>query len=173
MRALLASLTASVLLLAGCGADDSPVATGGNPSSTTTSTEVALAELTQVHGCGFGFQAGRPDQRIGIFLGRDGAVPANGVVALPAEGWDVTVEFGEDLFANWCDDVIGPDEPTSRMDETWTVVEGTLDVRTPDPADPGTAVVVATGLVAERPDGERVTLGDITVENPQYGTFAG
>ncbi len=132
---------------------------------------VDLAELTESYGCGYGFQAGRPDQRVGLFLRRD-TPAASGTVTLPADGWTGEIRLGDDLFANWCDDVMEPDEPTPEVAEAWTLVEGTLEVTVPDSGQ-GRATLTATGLVAERPDGERVPLGDITIDNEYYGQFAG
>ncbi|MDZ7674582.1 MAG: DUF6174 domain-containing protein [Acidimicrobiales bacterium] len=140
-------------------------------SGTTNGAGVTAADLTDDHACGYGFQAGRPDQTAGLFLSR-GEPATSGTVTLPADEWTVEVRIGEDLFANWCDDVMEPDEPEPSTAETWTVVAGTLDVTVPDQIQ-AEATVTATGLVAERPDGSRVELGDITITNEFYGTIPG
>lgn len=183
MRALVASVALSLLILAGCGDDDAPVATGGGGDPTTTTTaaygqtpgagDVTLGALTEAHGCGYGFQAGRPDQRVGLFVGRSGGPATDGVVTLPAPEWTVTLRFGEDLFANWCDDVMEAGEPEPVVTEAWDVVEGRLEVAVPAGGGQGPATLTATGLVAQRPDGALVPLGDITIVNEWYGTFAG
>ena len=165
MRALVASVTIALLALAGCGDDDGPPESG--------SPEFAPDELTEARGCGYGFQIGRPDQRVAMFARHPEGPAASGTVTLPAEAWTLTVRFGEDLFANWCDDVMEAGEPEPEVTEEWQVVEGTLEVTVPADRAQGRATLVATGLVAERPDGERVPLGDITIANDFYGTIAG
>lgn len=144
-----------------------PLDEGEPPTSPT----VDLSAFTQSYGCGYGFQAGRPDQEAGLFLRRDEPA-SSGTVVLPVEGWSGEVQLGHDLFANWCDDVLTPDEPTPDVVERWEVVEGTLELVVPQDGR-GEASVAATGLVAQRPDGTLVELGDITIDNPHYGTFAG
>lgn len=132
------------------------------------------AALTEAHACGNGFQIGTPDQRVGLFVRPVPNAPGTtGAHALPDASWTVTVRLGRDLFANWCDDVLEADEPTSEVLETWPVVEGTIDVVLPPDDQPGPATMTATGLVAERPDGERVPIGDLTIVNERYGFFAG
>ena len=132
------------------------------------------ADLTVAHPCGTGFQLGTPDQRAGLFI-RPTTESANvsGTHSLADGTWRGTVRLGSDLFANWCDDVLEPDEPRSVTLEEWPVVEGAIDVVLPPDGEWGPATLAGTGLVAERPDGQRVPIGDIVIENSNHGFVAG
>lgn len=151
---------------------EATVVPAGDTPSPPAPTELDLAALTVDHACGFGFQAGTPDQTVALVLAPEGGPVTTGPVTLPDPAWSATVDFGRDLFANWCDDVVEPGEPSPVTVTTWELVEGALEVTVPD-GTYGEATVVASGLVAESPDGSRVPLGDITIVNEFYGTVAG
>lgn len=130
--------------------------------------------LTVSHPCGTGFQIGTPDQRAGLFIRPDAdGANVSGTHSLADGAWRGTIRLGSDLFANWCDDVLEPDEPRSEVVEEWAVVEGTIEVTVPPEGQWEPATLTATGLVAERPDGQRVPLGDLTIGNESYGFAAG
>jgi hypothetical protein len=179
------SLVLSTLVLAGtalaaCGGDDSgavPGATGAPVPVVTDAPEsvVALSDLTDPYGCGFGFQAGNPEQTAALFITSSagfGEPPPMETIDLATDGaWTARLDLGADLFANWCDDVIEMGEPEPRVDETLQVVEGTVEVTL---GASGTAASArATGLVARDADGVEYALGDITIVNPAWGMFAG
>lgn len=114
-------------------------------------------ELTVEYGCGFGFYLGSDDQTAGLFItlsdfdvGQSGDIPESST--LTSDIWRAELQFGADLFANWCDDVIEPGEPEPEVEERWEV---------------------SGGLETEAPSGERLALGDIEVENGFWGCFAG
>ena len=149
-------------------------ACGGSPS--TDIGEVGdIDELTETWGCGHGFWVGNPEQTTALrfhYLGDDGrAVGAE----LPSDLWQVQLLDGQDLYANWCDDVMEPGEPEPLVVRTLEVVRGSLDVvgEPPAPFEGGVLGLRAEGLALETPDGEIVELGDIEIENPSYGFFAG
>lgn len=132
------------------------------------------SQLTVSHPCGRGFQIGTPDQRAALLLRPSSDEgPQPGQHDLRDGDWRGTVRIGSDLFANWCDDVLEPDEPRSVTLEEWPVVEGTIDVVLPPDGEWGPATLTGTGLVAERPDGQRVPIGDIVIENSNHGFVAG
>ena len=135
-------------------------------------------ELSESFGCAYGFHASNPEQTVGLrvdFSGTPTTFPA--VIELPDPSWEAVVVLGEELYANWCNDVIDMSQPQPRIDETWTIVGGTIEfVGDPPEVDPaGTGPVTArlVGLVAERPDGSRVPLRDLEVTNDSWGMFAG
>ena len=141
---------------------------------------VEAAALVDDYGCGYGFAKGNPEQTLGRVIYFSGEYVAGGPdlstpLELASDDWYAAVQVGSDLFANWCDDVIEIDEPTPIVDETWTVVDGTLTVTPPAPTDCGGDVVTATlaGAVVESTDGERIVLDDLTLTNNSWGCFAG
>lgn len=130
--------------------------------------------LSVDHPCGRGFQVGSLDQQVAlVFRPAGDELPTAGAHVLPGGSWTGTVRLGQDLFANWCDDVLEPGEPTPEVLEEWPVVEGSIEVVLPPDGAWGPATLTAAGLVAERPDGERVVIGDITIENSNHGLIPG
>lgn len=143
--------------------------------------EIDAGSLVDDYGCGYGFEKGSADQTLRLSLewvaGFDAEpIPIDGPVTLPAEGWNALLLTGADLYANWCDDVIEPDEPEPVIASRWTVVEGTVTITSPTPltAEGRTDVTaVLEGGVVESGTGERVDLDDITLRNDCWGCFAG
>lgn len=135
------------------------------------------AQLTESHGCGHGFYLGAPDQTAGLFLlsnlDMTEAASASGTFQLPGDEWTAELNFGRDLFANWCDDVIEPGEPESAVEESWQV-EGVLQVVSlPAVGECGEARAALQQAVAVGPDGSTSELGDIDLINESWGCFAG
>ncbi|MFP4073351.1 MAG: hypothetical protein ACLFVZ_04870 [Actinomycetota bacterium] len=153
------------LVLAGCGG---PV---------TSSSETA-PELTEAHHCGYGFYAGDADQNWALKVTFDdfeaayaGEIPEHS--DLSSDTWSAKLEGGEDLFANWCDDVLEPGEPTPEVSEVWEV-SGDIEVTDlPDPGACGPATASLSGLEAHNDSGDVIPLGDFDVENEFWGCFAG
>lgn len=152
----------------------------GDGSPITTEAPVTdRVELSEHFPCAYGFHASNPEQTVGLrvdFSGEPGALPA--VIELPEPSWEAVVVLGEELYANWCNDVIDPSQPQPRIDETWTIVAGTIEFvgAPPVAGEPGVSSAVTarlTGLVAERPDGSRVELRDLELTNEAWGMFAG
>ena len=185
MQRSVTALAATALIvgapvLASCGGDDTtsaPAATG-DPVSVETdppTAAVTLADLTEPFGCGFGFQVGNPSQTAGLFITSGagyGEPPTVGTVDLATDdAWTARIDLGADLFANWCDDVIEVGEPEPQVDETLEVVGGTLEFAVDESGVLATAQV--TELVVRDAEGVRYALGDITIENPAWGMFAG
>jgi hypothetical protein len=183
---VLGALIVSAPVLAACGGDDAtstPAATGDPvPVETEAPAEtdppaakVMLPDLTEPYGCGFGFQVGNPEQTAGLFITSGagfGDPPTVGTVDLATdESWTARLDLGADLFANWCDDVIEMDEPEPQVDETLEIVAGTLEFSLDDAGVVATAQL--TALVARDADSVEYALGDITIENPAWGMFAG
>lgn len=146
--------------------------------------EIDAAALTEHHPCGLGFATGNLDQSLGLVISWQGGVDPiepdlSDGVNFPTDAWSGSVFTGRDLFANWCDDVVEPDEPTPVIDETWTLVAGTLEFTSVPTADPGTgcngqeATAVLTGAVAGSEAGDQIVLDDIDLHNPAWGCFAG
>jgi hypothetical protein len=131
------------------------------------------------YGCGYGFWLGSPDGRAALRFAADHEEAVSGGLpqeaSLPHEAWDATVLIGEDLYANWCDDVLEAGEPEPVVAEEWLITAGTLtfDVR-PETADcPVEARATATSIEATRPDGTTVELGRRQLTNETWGCFAG
>jgi len=165
-------LAALVVTLGACGGNDDQRGVDDPPA-----TGLAAVELTDDLGCGYGFA--RSDDAgetlLSIYHRSDAGRPER-TVSLPSSDWDAVVQVGTHLAANWCNDVI--EEPQADVDETWTIVEGTLRFAgqvPPVDGSPADQPVVAelTGVVVESPDGEQVELGDVTLRNESWGFFAG
>lgn len=133
-------------------------------------------QLTEDYGCGYGFYVSDEEQSVGLFVEYTDFVGAeNGVVVNGSLGdaWHADLRFGQDLFANWCDDVLEEGEPIPRVDESWTV-EGEIEVLERPPANTcGPARAMVTGLVATSPGGDNWVLGDSEISNEFWGCFAG
>lgn len=146
---------------------------------TTTSGPPQPPELTEEYGCGFGFYLGNEDETAGLFVtfvdydtGVSGDVPA--LSSLSDDIWGARLQFGADLFANWCDDVIEPGEPEPEIAETWDV-SGTIEIiELPEPGTCGPTRALLTDIEAQSSDADGVlSLGDFEVENGFWGCFAG
>ena len=142
--------------------------------------EIEAAALVDDYGCGYGFATGDAEQTLGLIIYSEGGFGSGGPdvstpVEFPSADWSASITTGVDLFANWCDDVLEPDEPTPITDETWELVGGTLTVTSGTPADCAGETVTATltGAVAESSTGEQITLDDIELTNTGWGCFAG
>lgn len=161
MRTVLVAM-ASSLVLVGCSA----LSSKGRDAP----------ELIDEYGCGYGFHVGSADQTAGLFLdyndwdaaGSDDLSPD-----LAGEEWTAELRFGADLFANWCDDVLEPDEPEPVVDEVW-LVSGRIEVDTlPEGMCGGAATATLSDVTARSDEGGTISLGDMEVGNDAWGCFAG
>lgn len=161
------TLLTAALLLAGCGSNAGPNA------------EQFDLGTMDAYGCGFGFWLGSPDQEVAVRLAASDPLVAEGELpqeaTLPDDAWNATVLVGEDLYANWCDDVLEPDEPEPQVAEEWPITAGTITLDGSPPGDvcPHEARATVTGLQATRSDGTTVDLGDRDLVNDAWGCFAG
>lgn len=127
--------------------------------------------LVDEYGCGFGFASADGDQTVSMvvrFVDVDwetGPEPGRYDLADLAG----TVYLGADLMANWCNDVVIEGQPEPVIDDTWSIVGGSVDVS----IDNRLAVGVFTDVVAVDADGDERHLGDIEVSNGMWGFFAG
>jgi hypothetical protein len=164
-----------LLLVAGAIA---ALVTGCAGTATSLIEQPELAAMEE-YGCGYGFWLGSPDGRLAVRFAADNELAAGGElpreVSLPDAAWDATVLIGEDLYANWCDDVLEPGEPEPVVAETWPITAGTIRVETPAaPAGcPSEARATVADLEATRPDGTVVELGTRQLANDTWGCFAG
>jgi hypothetical protein len=102
-----------------------------------------------------------------------GAIEVGVPITLPDPAWTVNVLYGRDLFANWCDDVIEPGEPEPLTFSEISLDSGTITpVVIPEDGGVGVASIEVSGLRTEGPDGP-VVVADMTIDNPQWGMFAG
>jgi len=138
----------------------------------------AAPELTEAHHCGYGFYVGDVDQTWALKItyqdfeaAQAGEVPRES--ALSNDTWSAELEEGQDLFANWCDDVLEPGEPTPEVHEVWDVSGDIKVTGLPDPEACGPATANLTGLEARNDGGDVIPLGDLDVENEFWGCFAG
>lgn len=161
-RALIALV--GISLLAGCGSG-----VGGSPPS---------PELTEQYACGYGFYASNAGQTVGLFIDFSdfeaaGAGDVPSTSQLEDGTWRAELRFGTDLFANWCDDVFEPHEPTPEVGETWQLT-GTIEIdEMPQPGQSGQASATLTGVEARGPDDELIAFDVLEIENEFWGTFAG
>jgi hypothetical protein len=157
----------AALLPAGCGGDATPEAE-----------QVDLAAMDE-YSCGYGFWLGSADQTVAVRFAADNVSVVEGELpqqaTLPNDAWDAMVLIGEELYANWCDDVLEPGEPEPTVNERWPISAGTITLHAPASADvcPHEASATATGLEATRPDGSTVELGERELVNDGWGCFAG
>ncbi len=171
----LASLSLLLAALAACGGDDDGGVGAVDPGPSESG--LAAVELTDDLGCGYGFAVVDKDETtlLGVY-GVGDARKLGRTVSLPDPAWEAEVRVGTHLAANWCNDVIM--EPQAETDETWEIVEGTLEfVGEIPPVDGASAEqpvrAELTGVVVESPDGEQVELGDLSLTNSSWGFFAG
>lgn len=140
-----------------------------------------IAGLTVEWGCGYGFWLGNDEQTVALrFEALDAADLAVGETYPAASAADETaiwlgsLHLGRDLYANWCDDVIEPNEPEPVLEGRWTVTDGTVEViALPAPNECGAARAWLRGLAAEAEDGRSIDIGDLLVTNTAWGCFAG
>jgi hypothetical protein len=170
-----ASLSVLVVALGACGSDDGD--DGDDRGTDSGSSGLASVELTEDLGCGYGFAVSDEAEEARLTVHRN-ADPGKieRTVSLPDPHWDAEVLVGTHLAANWCNDVI--EEPQAEVDETWEIVEGTLEFVGELPPVDGTSAdqpvrAELTGVVLEGPDGERVELDDLSLRNGAWGFFAG
>ena len=159
----MARITILALLIAACG------------STSGVGDIAAIDSLTETYGCGTGFWVGNPEQTTALRIRYLGEDPPPAEVSLPDPAWQAELVDGRDLYSNWCDDVIEPGEPEPREARVLPVVSGALEIigEPPQPFNGGPLSVRATELVVDVGDGETHTLGDIEIENPLWGFFAG
>ena len=131
--------------------------------------------LTETYGCGTGFWIGNPEQTTALRIAFRSADGRPESVTLPHPDWTAELVDGRNLYANWCDDVIEVGEPEPQRTRVLPVVSGRLEIvgEPPAPFEGGLLSVRATDLVIDIGDGETRQLGDIEIENPSWGFFAG
>jgi hypothetical protein len=167
------TMAALVLAVAACSADAGTV---GSAPSDPAELEGMLTGLEVDYGCGQGFYASDAAQTRGVFLfAADPAMTIDelgipGEVELPDDRWIAYVETGQDLFANWCDDVVTPDEPERLVDQHLDIAAGTMTV-TQDGPERFTAEL--TDVEVEAADGTAIELGRLTTTNDLWGLYAG
>jgi len=134
-------------------------------------------ELTEQYACGYGFYASNVEQTVGLFIGfsdfeaaQSGDVPETS--QLDDDIWQAELRFGTDLFANWCDDVLEPGEPTPEVGETWQL-SGTIEIDELPSTGQGPASATLTGVEARGPNDELIAFDVFEIENQFWGTFAG
>ncbi len=177
------------VLASACGSDSSVVEAGaGTASAETTGTSgtvepvltggpvLASTALSVDHGCGFGFAKGSVDQTISMVVFFTGDWTETGpsldesIELGPGSAWSAQISVGENLFANWCDDVIEEDEPTPRIDQEFQITQGTLV----GSVDNGVASATLTNVVAVPVgDGDIVEWAEVELRNEAWGFFAG
>jgi hypothetical protein len=160
-------LVALSLLVSGCGRSTvTAVDASGLPE---------LRHLSETYGCGAGFWIGNRAQTMALRVAFVGEGELERMVELPSDDWRVSFLFGRDLYANWCDDVVEPDEPTPIVTREYEIVAGSLEIEgdIPERFGGGSLTVHATDLSLILGNGTRVDLGDVTITNESYGFLAG
>jgi hypothetical protein len=152
------------LALIACGAPPA----GGPPATD-------LSSLTEEWPCGFGFFAGNPAETTALRIYLDGSEVTETEIDLPHPDWSAVLVHGTNVYANWCDDVVTPAEPTPVEHESLTIIGGHLSIvgDVPEPFGGGELTVAATDLMVELGDGTHQELGSIEITNPMFGFMAG
>lgn len=138
-------------------------------------TPVNVPELSDTYGCGHGFWVGSASQEVGLFVESGtgfGEDVGTGSYSMPDQ-WTAELRFGDDLFANWCDDVIEPGEPEPKVRSVWLVSGELALIAVPTAGECGPASARLTNAVAVDADGNELPLDDMDLENPDWGCFAG
>lgn len=138
--------------------------------------------LTESWGCGYLFAASDVAQTVAVVVQADidlaeaGDLPPGDVTLGPTTtSWTGVVQVGEDLFANWCDDVIEPGEPERALHDEWPIVSGVLSTTCVVDDGVGECLAGATlrSGVALRDDGSEIAVGLLDLRNECWGCFAG
>lgn len=176
-----AFVLAMSLVLASCVGDRESV-TSTTDTVTTTSRLSSFVPTSLIHPYSCGFMVSRGDPvgavRLSIHVEADrtnGLTPGMSTVGRVPDGeWGGAVIFGFDLFAYWCQDVIGP-PPRATETERWEIVDGTVDIvsLTPGERRDCEAQLLASGLVARTSDGTLMEVGDFELFNGHWGAFPG
>lgn len=160
-----AAVATTGMLLSGCGGHDG----AAFPD---------LSRLEDDRGCGYGFARSDAAQTMALVVSHPGALgpellaTPTVTVTLPDPAWRAEVWVGEDLFSNWCDDLVEAGEPTPRIARRWPLRAGRLEISLPDLADAGRAEGRLEGAVVEV-DGDDRTLPTVELTNAEWGRFAG
>ncbi len=147
--------------------------------STLTAADVDEAALSESWGCGRGFHVSNADQTIAVMLDLTDptwTVPPSPVTTLPDARWNARMQLGEDLFSNWCDDVVEASEPEPRVGETWQIVAGTITFEDDVAALPTSCAPVRArieGLRVEGPRDALVPIADREIRNDCWAGAAG
>lgn len=153
------------VLLGGCGLGDSDIAASTAVLDLTTTS-------TQDWGCGRGFTLGTDDQTVRLSLWAETEAQEPGTVEVDGTTWSGELVTGEDLFAQWCDDVVEADEPEVVESARWPVT-GTLTWTTEGTGDcDGPATATLSDGRVDTGD-EVVPLPDLELRNESFGCFAG
>ena len=164
----------TVLELIPAGATSTSTSTTA-PAPTVGAT-VTGGDLVDERGCFTTFQIGDPAETVALVITpSDAAAVVTGATGTIGDTtWSGEVLIGTDLFGNWCDDVMEPGEPTREVAETWPVVAGEIRVTAGAPDGcPGEAAIDLTGVVAVRPDGTSLDIGNLSITNDAYGCIPG
>lgn len=185
-----ASLATVAVLASSCSSIESTAVDAGAGGVTTSSNAepeaparptVTEATFTDDWPCGYGFWASDSAQTVSLRIeftdyeaARAGDLPSP--APIDGDGWTASVLVGADLMANWCDDVMEEGEPEPRVDETWDVVGGSIEVEGP-PTDGGCGQpirAVVSDLVIQPPSGDELRFtAPLELENEAWGCFAG
>ncbi len=131
-------------------------------------TDILSEVFTHEYGCGYGIWAAAPTQQAAIMF--DVGQTTEPVTYQLADQKLAELRLGHGLMANWCDDVIEPDEPEPEVQEVWKLVGGTIQLVA---VSQSSARAELRDVIARRPDGSDVVLGDATMTNRSWGVFAG
>lgn len=138
-----------------------------------------LPELSETYSCQYGFYLGNVSQTVGLFVTyQDYEAAQQGDITMTSDidgdVWKAELQFGSNLFANWCDDVLEADEPRSEVDMTWDV-SGVIEVTELDDSGcgRGSARASLSDLIATDSEGETIELPDLQVENEAWGCIPG
>jgi len=171
---LLFATVAAALLLGACGSDSTTGSSSGSSTSVPAPVEQALDDLTIEYGCGYGFYLSNPDQTVGLFISTNHPDVPEVSDLVTDDIWSTELQIGEDLFANWCDDIIEVGEPEPRVTDRWSLSAGSIsiDLR-PTECGGESAIATLSDVVVLTSNGTQIELDDIDITNNAWGCFAG
>lgn len=171
---LLLATVAAALLLGACGSDSITGSSSGSSTTVPAPVEQTLDDLTVEYGCGYGYYLSNPDQTVGLFISTNRPDVPEVSDLVTDDIWSAEVQIGEDLFANWCDDVIEVDDPEPRVSDRWTLSAGSISISSlPAECSGGPATATLSDVVVLTSNGAQIELDDIDVTNNGWGCFAG
>jgi hypothetical protein len=166
-RKLLALCALGVLVLAGCGDDESEAAGSGGSAN----------DLSSTGGCGGPtFYAANGDDTAILVIKAHELFPTDELssrtVELPNDDVDIRYQVGTHITGHTCDDA---PEQSAQVERTYRPTAGSLefDFEVTDPFENSRGSVTASGLELTSTTGDTIDLDEVTIIDVPVGTMTG